>query len=148
MWRNLPIAAFALFAPSLAAADADSDVLAKAKLVGHWAQDCAKAPANDNAHIIYVAPADGPPTEQLLMGGYMDLKTTLSGVKQLAPDKIEYQNPSRGEVFTIVKKIDGDRIKTWSSSVKATSEVYVKDGNYTQRAGSPPWMTRCPIKAE
>ena len=128
-----------------AQANPDGDVLVAAGVVGTWAQNCDKAPARENAYLIYTAPADGPPTEQLVMDKDLDRTNPLSEVRLLSADKLHWVQADGEGSFTIVNLIERMRLKTWSS-IDAKGKVYIHDGVFSGGADEAPWFNRCPIK--
>ena len=140
MVRIFVTAAFvASIVPALA--NADGDVLTKARIVGRWAYNCDAPSSTDNAYLVYTAPADGAPTEQLIMDDAHDRVTPLSGVKLLAPDKVQWTQSSGDVTFAIVNLVELTRLKTWSST-DAKGVVYIRDGAYSDGLAAP-WFNRC-----
>ena len=130
-------------AASPARANADGDLLIKLGVVGAWAQDCSKPAGEDNARLVYRAPADGPPTEQLIYTAESSRPgTVLRDVKVASPGKVQWQQTDGAITFVIVNLFEKTRLKTWSS-IDTTGKVYIRDGAYAQSSGSAPWFNKC-----
>jgi hypothetical protein len=124
-----------------ARADADTDMLRKLDVLGTWAFDCSRPSGDDNAVLIYAAPAGNePPTEQVMMG-QLDRVTPVTNVVVLKDGKVQWTQDADAGKLTIVNLIESGRLKTWSST-SATGDVFISEGKFAA-GDDAPWFNRC-----
>lgn len=142
--RTLSIALLMVVSAVLPAhASADGETMQSLNLLGRWAFDCAEPSGDDNAHILYEVPANGIPTEHIMMGSGLDRVSTIAAVEKLADGKVQWVQDDNdgGPKLTIVNVVEPSRLKTWRS-VTATGEVFIRDGRFAG-GGEAPWFYRC-----
>lgn len=142
--RRFLVALALTAAASPAIAGADGDLLAKHGYLGQWAYDCGQPPSANNPHFVAEAPASGPPTERLLTGGAYDRLHQITDVRELPDGRLQWIQIS-DQRLTLVKVIEKDRARTWSS-VGADGTVFIKDGRFAS-GSEVRWFYRCGARA-
>lgn len=118
-----------------------SAILEKLGLPGRWAQDCFRPYNTHNPHLIYTAPTNGVPTEQVLMDPNFDRTTELLDVKELPGGSVQWTQKAGDTMVTVVTKLEGNRQKTWSSTVDDGTQL-ISNGKFSG-GGEPPWFSKC-----
>ncbi len=120
---------------------AGSLILEKLGIPGRWAQDCFRTHATNNPHLLYTAPTDAVPTEQLLMDPAHDRITELHDIKELPGGSVQWTQQADDTNVTVVTKLDGNRQKTWTSTAE-DGTVFISKGKFSG-GGEAPWFTKC-----
>lgn len=118
-----------------------SAVLENAGMVGRWAQDCMRPYAATNVYLVYAAPSDGMPTEQVLLDPLRNRTAQLDEVKALPGGLVQWTVRAGDTRVTVVTRLEGGRLKVWSSTAD-DGTIFVKDGNFSGGSEAP-WFNKC-----
>ncbi len=118
-----------------------SAVLESAGMVGRWAQDCMRPYAANNVYLVYEAPRDGLPTEQVLLDPVRNRTSQLDNVTALDGGFVQWTVRAGDTRVTVVTRLDANRLKVWSSMADDGS-IFVKDGNFNGGSEAP-WFNKC-----
>ena len=142
-YRILPalfaIAGFGLSASS--AGSSESQLLEGVGLTGRWAQNCLQPAQSGNPYLIYDTPANAPPTEQYVVDSFEPRVSELLDVKIRKDGKLEWVQAEGETMLTIVTLLQGNRLRTWSSSA-TLGNVSIANGKFAE-GGSTPWYNKC-----
>lgn len=137
----LAVAALLMAAP--AAAQPDSEAIAKFGLEGHWAISCAAAPAPTNPHVRVATSPQAQPTRELMTGNAAtDNVLPLTNARLIGENQLTFQEILDGKLLTFLVLRDGDRYRidelvTDDGKALVTHAVQNWDGK------DSPWYQRC-----
>jgi hypothetical protein len=124
------------------AAAADADVLRQFGMLGRLAVDCKAPYSRTNPHLIFVASPKGKVTRTLNRARDRDGTFPMRNLRLLAPDRLQYQEISRGfEKTMTVARIDG-KFRFWSS-VQSDGAVLIADGKLSNTGAATFTFQKC-----
>lgn len=135
----------AAMAPGTADADTARTVVQSFGLVGHWAQDCTRAPAADNWHAYWsVLPSGEAKVVYKVDRANPDNVYAIHGAERLTADQIMiHQELTRDNtMFDMVLIKAQDKIRSQSSREK-DGEFFVQDGKFISNGREVYWLSRC-----
>jgi hypothetical protein len=139
------LATFLLAASTgFAGASPDSDALVKYGLIGSWAVDCKKPPADDNPFQVITPSNAGEPTRQLMTGnGNHTSPTPLHDVARVDADHLRFSFTQGMAVVTVTLVKEKGRIRPTESQT-GDGQVVVKDGIVVRSGQQTIWLQKCP----
>jgi len=77
----------------------------------------------------------------VLMDPNFDRTTELLDVKELPGGSVQWTQKAGDTMVTVVTKLEGNRQKTWSSTVDDGTQL-ISNGKFSG-GGEPPWFSKC-----
>jgi hypothetical protein len=143
MRQKLLIAA-ALLLSLPAAAQPDSEAIARFGLEGHWAISCAAEPAPSNPHIRVAASDTAPPTRALVTGNAaLDNVLELTNARPVGARQLTFQELSDGKLLTFLVVMEDDRYRV-DEMVTSDGKALVTHAVQNWDGKPSPWYQRCP----
>ena len=132
---------FAVCSGSAFARTQDSALLEGLGIDGRWARDCHGPPGAKNPYTVYATPDQGQPTEKVVGEDGSERVAELLDVQWLKTRELVWVIAEGEVMITIVTKLEGNRMRTWSSSA-TDGPQYVSKGKFGD--GKPtPWLNKC-----
>ena len=138
---------FVLGTSVAANAETVRQILQQFGMLGTWATDCSRPPANDNIHTVY-APLPNGNVQRTYYNepGKISNQYELERVNRISSDQLFYQQKGPSGRIDVVLKKDGNRYHILSSQ-NQNGKAYVQEGKFTSNTSSPgkesPWQTKC-----
>ena len=126
-----------------AEAGPDSDLLAKAGLLGAWAGNCSQPPSSDNPYQVFAPSSSGYPTRVLKMDSKIDRTSEISNVRLLANNRVKFRMKASGDFDDrdIIAVVTGKRHRSLDAA-DANGKKYVTNGKFP-KGGETPWFEKC-----
>jgi len=143
----LLVLALVLGMPAAAGAETVRQIVQQFGLLGTWADDCSRPPADDNFHTVYAALPNGKVQRTYYNApGKIYNQYELQRVNRVSSDQLFYQQKgSAGRIDVVLMKV-GNRYHVLSSQ-NENGKAYVQEGKFTANTSSPgeesPWQTKC-----
>ena len=140
-----------LLLASPARADTVLDVLARAGLLGTWAESCSAGPSRQNWFVTFYATTNGLIQRKSVRGGSDPvLEGTVDSAERIAPTvlrlRLRNDDPNWGEANgavydTVVEIRDGKSHAV--SSIRSDGTQLIKDGKFVTSGTPTPVLQRC-----
>jgi len=140
-------AILAMLCAAGAYAGPDSDLLAKAGLLGAWARDCSQPPSNSNPYQVIAPSTAGYPTRDLKMDSKIDRTSELRNVVLLGNNQVKFRmmaslNFSDRDITVIVV---GNRHRSMDAA-DASGKKYITNGRFVRdgvEGAETSWFQKC-----
>lgn len=119
----------------------DSTLIEGLGLDGRWAQDCHRPAGASNPYLVYSAPDAGQPTERRLAPPDEERVTELLDVQWLKTRELVWVIAEGEVMITIVSKLEGNRMRVWSTST-TDGQYFVSTGK-GEDGRATPWINKC-----
>ena len=139
--KLLSILLFVLTAPAVCAKTLDSTLIEGLGLDGRWAHDCNRPANEENPYLIYAAPDAGQPTERRVAPPGEDRLTELLDIQWLKTRELVWVIAEGEVMLTIVSKLEGNRMRVWSTST-TDGQFFISKGK-GQDGHATPWLNKC-----
>ena len=127
-----------------AAAQPDSEAIARFGLEGHWAISCAAEPAPNNPHVLVAASAAAPPTRELITGtAAMDNVLQLTNARLVGANQLTFQEFTEGKLVTFLVVMQDNRYRV-DEMVTSDGKALVTHAVQNWDGKPSPWYQRCP----
>ncbi len=148
--KLLLVLAVLLGAPASASAETARQMLQQFGLIGTWAANCNRPPADENIHTVYASlPNDNVQRTYYSAPGKITSKSVLERVKVISSDQLSYRQKNSQGYLDIILKKTGNFIRVLSSQ-NENGTIYVQGGKFTAKVGTgssagkeSPLQTKC-----
>ena len=143
--KRLMAAIFIMMSVTGAKAGPDSDLLAKAGLLGAWAADCSQPPSSKNPYQVFAPSTAGYPTRVLNMDSSIDRTSEIRNVRLLQNNQIRFLLKGSGQFDdrNIIVVVIGNRHRSLDAA-DVNGKKYVTNGKMVgASSGDTPWFQKC-----
>lgn len=132
-----------------ASAQAASEILAKAGLLGRWSRDCETAAMGGNPYTIFERVQGGTGAQFRIDAGTTGtIRRIVENVRLLSPNTVSMRiktSPNSDEPMNaeLIIQLEPNRIRALSS-VGSDGKFHIRDGKMVSTGNESPWTNRCP----
>ena len=124
-----------------------AEIVQSLGLIGTWAVDCSKPPANQNPFQTYYIEGDGRPARRLWFEPREQPRVyEVSNPSVPSPGMFAYDSRERGAGtethFKVVLEVKNGRMRSYSS-VAADGRVLIREGKFTSDGKDTPTLEKC-----
>ena len=142
--KRLAVAVLIAVSATGAQAGPDSDLLAKAGLLGAWAVNCNQPPSQENPYQIFAPSKTGYPTRNLKMVSSIDRTSEIRSIRLVASGQVKFLMKGSGDFDDrhLTVTVVGNRLRAMEA-VDLQGKKYVTNGKINGTPNETPSFQKC-----